>query len=42
MIDAIISANRYNSKLKLDMSLEKIQTNYFVEYYPQLNLRLRF
>jgi hypothetical protein len=42
MVDAIISANKYNSKIKLDMSLEKIQSNYFVEYYPQLNLRLNF
>lgn len=42
MVDAIISANRYNSKLKIDMSLEKFQSNYFVEYYPQLNFRFRF
>lgn len=42
MVDAIVSANKYNSKIKLDLSLEKIQSNYFVEYYPQLNFRLKF
>ncbi len=42
MIDAIISANKYNSKIKLDMTLEKHRSNYFVEYYPQLNVRFNF
>lgn len=42
LIDAVISAHRYNSKIKLEMSLEKIQSNYFIEYYPQLNVRFRF
>jgi len=42
MVDAIISANKFNSKLKVDMSLEKIQSSNFVEYFPQLNFHFRF
>ncbi|MCX8056501.1 MAG: DUF5683 domain-containing protein [Ignavibacteria bacterium] len=42
MIDAIISANRYNSKVKVEMSLERIQTPLFVEYNPQLKLKFAF
>jgi hypothetical protein len=42
MVDAIISANKFNSKLKVDMSLEKIQSANFAEYFPQLNFHFRF
>lgn len=41
MIDAIISANRYNSKVKFSMSLERFNSNDYVEYYPQLNIKFR-
>lgn len=42
MIDAIISANRYNSSVKVEMSLEPIQTPLFVDYSPRLNLQISF
>lgn len=42
MIDAIISANRYNSKIKVNMSLERINSGLLVEYYPKLNFHLSF
>ncbi len=42
MIDAIISANRYNSSVKVEMSLEPIQTPLFADYSPRLNLQISF
>ncbi len=42
MIDALVSANNYNNKLSLDVSLGKTQIGPFVEFYPQLNFHLRF
>lgn len=42
MIDAIVSANRYNSRVKVEMSLEPTQTPLFVDYTPRLNFQFSF
>lgn len=42
MIDAIISANRYNSRFKAEMSLEKLQTPFYAEFCPKLNFKILF
>lgn len=42
MIDAIISANKFNSRLKVEMSLEPTQTPLFVNYTPRLKFQILF
>ena len=41
-IDAALSAASYNKKLKMNLSLEKTNVGYYVEYNPQLNVQFRF
>lgn len=41
-IDAAFSAASYNKSLKMNLSLEKTNVGYFIEYNPQLNLQYRF
>lgn len=42
LIDAIISAHRYNDNLSADVTLEKTNLSGITEFYPQLNLKIRF
>lgn len=41
-IDAAWSAFRYNNNIKISAEIKKFQIGYFNDYYPQLNLSLRF
>lgn len=41
-IDAIISANKYNSKIKLGVELKQSQFAGVNDYYPELKVKLRF
>lgn len=41
-VDAALSANSYNKSLETKVSLEKQNIGFYTEYYPQLNLKLRF
>lgn len=42
MIDAIISANSYNTRVKVEMSIEQTQTLMFVDYTPRLKFQILF
>lgn len=42
MIDAIISANQHNSKISMSAKLNQINFGGMIEYYPEINLKLRF
>ncbi len=41
-VDAIISANRYNSKIKISAELKQSNFAGINDYYPELTLKLRF
>ncbi len=41
-VDAAWSASRYNKSLETKVSLEKQTVGFYTEYYPQLNLKVRF
>ncbi len=40
--DAAFLANRYNKKLKMNLSLEKTSLGYNTEYYPKMNVKFMF
>jgi hypothetical protein len=41
-VDAALTANWYNKRLSVNLSLEKTNLGYSTEYYPCLNLQCRF
>lgn len=41
-LDAAWSASRYNKNLELNMSIEKQQLGFYTDYYPQINMQIRF
>ncbi len=42
MIDAIISANNYNSKITMSAKLNQVNFGGIADYYPEINLKVRF
>lgn len=40
--DAAWSANRYNKRINLNVSVQEEQLGFSTEYYPQLNLKINF
>lgn len=40
-IDAYLTANGYNSDLKTNATLERINNGFAIEYYPKINFKLR-